>query len=121
MIRFLVALALVAFAAAPAAAADPEILIPGCGEGGQCPPEAIDTEAAPDGIEAEGDGPQGGVLNAFPGGLIPGAFPGANPGLPPGLTPRNFPVVLPLGLTPFDVPINLPLGPTPPAGFPFPG
>jgi hypothetical protein len=106
------ALVLVAFAAAPTAAADPQDLEPGCGEGqmadpGACTPEPVDIEPGND-------------LFGSPD-LIPGAFPGANPNLPPGPTPKNFPVVVPLGVTPFNVPSNLPLGPTPPSGFPFPG
>ncbi len=115
MIRTAIAapLAFIALICAPAAHADPQILVPGCGEGeaqtGECAPESLDTEGA--------NASKGGL---FPGGLIPGAFPGANPGLPPGPMPRNFPVVIALGLTPFDVPINLPLGPTPPVGFPLP-
>lgn len=104
MLRLLVALVFVWLAAAPAAAADPQILVPGCGEGaaqpGECTPEPVDTSGA----------------GHF---LTPGAFPGANPNLPLGPTPRNFPVVIGLGVTPFNVPSNLPLGPTPP-GSPFP-
>ncbi len=97
-------LTLVAFTAAPAAAADPQDLVPGCGGQvavpGECAP-------APDLVGAEA------IL------LTPGAFPGANPNIPPGPLPLNFPVVLPLGVTPFNIPPNLPLGPTPPTRFPF--
>lgn len=97
------------FAAAPAAAADPEILVPGC-TGGEVPQPGecvIGAAEAAEEIAAE-DGP-----------LFPGFFPGANPNLPPGPTPLNFPVVLPLGVTPFNIPSNLPLGPTPPTRPPF--
>lgn len=106
MLRWLVAaLSVVSFAAAPAAVADPEDLVPECtggqeAEPGECTP-------APGDFSAEASHP------------LFGLFPGANPNLPLGPTPLNFPVVIPLGVTPFNVPVNLPLGPTPPAQSPF--
>ena len=109
MMRLLAALVVVSFVAAPAAAADPNDLVPSC-EGqvaapGECAPEPEETA--------------GGVaLDALPG--IPGAFPGANPNIPPVVLPKNFPVVIGLGVTPFNIPSNLPLGPTPPSSL-FPG
>jgi len=98
-------LSAVSFAAAPAATADPEILVPGC-TGGQVP-EAGECTAQPEVISPEGPQP------------VLGFFPGANPNIPLGPTPFDFPVVLPLGVTPFNVPVNLPLGPTPPGRLPF--
>ena len=100
------ALVLVSFTAAPAAAADPENLVPGCGSGQVAQPGAC----TPEPEEGLTVGPLGGT---------PGAFPGANPNIPPGPLPLDFPVVLPLGVTPFQVPPNLPPGPTPPTRFPF--
>lgn len=112
MIRgLLTAMMFASLAAAPAAAADPNDLVPGC-EGqvaapGECTPQP----------EEAAEAAVAGGLDTLPG--IPGAFPGANPNIPPGPTPFDFPVVIPLGVTPFNVPINLPLGPTPPGRFPF--
>ena len=93
MIRFVAAgLAAAAVAGAPAAAADPEILVPGCSgqmaQPGEC------------------------VANPLEG--LFGDAQGANPNIPLGLTPANQPVVAPLGLTPQNLPANLPLGQTPP-------
>lgn len=111
MIRlFAGALVLASLAAAPAATADPEILVPGCGSGQVAEPGACTPEPAEELADELAVGPLGGT---------PGAFPGANPNIPPGPLPLDFPVVLPLGVTPFQVPPNLPLGPTPPRGFPF--
>ena len=117
MIRWLAGgLLFAAFAAAPAAAADPEDLLPGCGSGQVAEPGACAPEPAEVLAEEEGGGISG-AAGAFGG--IPGAFPGANPNIPLGLLPFNFPRVLPLGVTPFQIPPNIPLGPTPPSGFPF--
>lgn len=94
MIR-IVAAALVgaAFLGAPAAGADPQILVPGCdgqvAESGAC--------AAPNPLEG-----------------FFGDATGANPNIPIGVTPLNQPVVAPLGPLPQNLPGNLPLGPTPP-------
>jgi hypothetical protein len=109
MIRWMAVLVVVAFTAAPTAAADPNDLVPGC-EGQVAAPG----ECTPEPEEAAG----GGGLDALPG--IPGAFPGANPNIPPVVLPKNFPVVIGLGVTPFNIPSNLPLGPTPPSSL-FPG
>lgn len=104
-----ITLLIVSFLTAPAAAADPQDLVPSCSAGqapqpGACaasPEEEVVEEAKSAGFE------------------IVGFFPGANPGTPPGPLPFDFPVVIPLGVTPFNIPVNLPLGPTPPSRFPF--
>ena len=93
MIRSVAAgLVAAAIAGAPAAAADPANLVPGCSgqiaESGECAPNPLE-------------------------GFF-GDAQGANPNLPLGLTPANQPVVAPLGLTPQNLPANLPLGQTPP-------
>ena len=119
MIRWLAGgLLFAAFAAAPAAAADPEDLLPGCGSG-QVPAAGECIPVQPDVLVEEADA--AGVLSGPAGALggIPGAFPGANPNIPLAPLPFNFPAVIPLGVTPFQIPSNLPLGPTPPTRFPF--
>jgi hypothetical protein len=94
MIRFvatpLVAAALVS---APVAAADPEILVPGC-TGGQ--------------------NPQAGECNPNPLEGLFGDAVGASPNIPVGLTPQNQPVLVPLGVLPANLPVTMPLGVTPP-------
>lgn len=97
----LAVLSAASLACAPVAAADPQILVPGCSSGqvaqaGECVPEPS---------TVAGDS----ALPMF------GMFPGANPNVPTVITPGNFPVVFPLGVTPRDVPTVLPLGLTPPA------
>ena len=94
MIRFVAASLLAAsVVAAPAAGADPEILVPNCSgqvaQAGEC--------VAPNPLE----------------GFFGDAL-GANPNVPLGVTPLNQPVVAPLGLLPQNLPVTLPLGPTPP-------
>lgn len=94
MMRPLSAVLLVsAFACAPAAGADPEILMPGC-TGGQVP--------------------QAGACAAESSEIDLGDAPGANPNVGVGLTPGQLPNVLPLGVTPWNLPVVLPLGVTPP-------
>jgi hypothetical protein len=93
MIRLLAASLLGASVlAAPAAGADPEILVPNCSgqvaQAGEC------------------------VANPLEGFF--GDAAGANPNVPLGLTPQNQPVVAPLGLLPQNLPVVTPLGPTPP-------
>jgi hypothetical protein len=102
-------LLIVSFLTAPAAAADPQILVPGC-TSGQVPQPGVCAASAEEEVVEEA---------RIAGFEIVGFFPGANPGVPPGPLPLDFPVVLPLGVTPFNVPVNLPLGPTPPSRFPF--
>lgn len=94
MIRFVAAALLAAFAGAPSAAADPQILVPAC-TGGQVP-EVGECVA----------------VNPFDGQF--GDAPGANPNVLAGLTPQNQPMLAPLGVTPQDFPVVFPLGVTPP-------
>lgn len=95
MIRFVAATLLAAaVATAASAAADPQILVPGC---------------------TSGQIPQAGecvAVNPFDG--LFGDAPGGNPNIPAGLTPQNQPVLAPLGVTPLDFPVVFPLGVTPP-------
>jgi len=99
MIRFAAAAVLAAaIVSAPAAAADPSILVPDC----------------------TGQVAQAGACNAIPAEAVDplegffGDAPGGNPNVPAGLTPQNQPVVVPLGLTPANLPVVFPLGVTPP-------
>lgn len=100
MIRVMVAAALpVAILAAPAAAADPNDLVPTCSSGQV--PQAGECNPAP----AEVANPLEGFF---------GDAPGGNPNTPAILTPQFQPVVVPLGLTPQNLPVVFPLGITPP-------
>ncbi len=93
MIRFVAAgIFAAAVLTAPAAGADPQILVPGC-----------------DGQVAQSGACTANPLEGFFGDAL-----GANPNIPLGLTPLNQPVVAPLGPAPQNIPGNLPLGPTPP-------
>lgn len=104
MIRLLVAAFCIAsVAAAPAALADPDNLVPQC-SGGQVA-QVGECTAPPGEVAAS-------LLD-----VVPGNFPGVNPNIPPGLTPLNFPVMFPLGLTPRNFPVLIPQGLTP-ANFP---
>ena len=95
MIRFAVAALLAtAVAGAPAATADPSILVPDCTSG----------QVAQSGACT--------ASNPFEGFF--GDAPGANPNVPAGLTPLNQPQLVPLGPTPLDFPVVFPLGVTPP-------
>ena len=95
MIRFAAAAVLAAaVATAPAATADPSILVPDCTSGQVAQAGACIAN------------------NPFEGFF--GDAPGANPNVPAGLTPQNQPVLAPLGLTPQDFPVVFPLGVTPP-------
>lgn len=98
MIRIATAAAVLAVLTAPAAVADPNILVPNCTSGQV--PEAGQCNATP-----EAANPLDGVF---------GDAAGGNPNVQVGLTPQNQPMLIPLGILPANLPVVLPLGVTPP-------